>query len=170
MACATQQHATHVERSATDWQDSGIVGELLSSVNRATGAGLHSLAIAQPGLPGYVCANAAGARVALDVDALVCNETAEGGPLQRVLHAVALAARVARQLSRKDAETYEGGPYAEVAAVLVMDDPALTFEQAVFELASVAFGPYRQITSAYLLLSYDSSTMSYPAVPIRLKR
>lgn len=170
MPCLTKQQATYVERSATDWKHVCVAGELLASLNRATGVGLHSLAIAQPGPPGYVCANAAGARVALDVDAVVCKEAAEDDSLERVLHAGALAAHLARLLAEKDGNAYQGGPYSEVVAVLVIDEPTLRLEQAVFELASVAFGPYRQLTSVYLLLPYDSSTMSRPAVPVQLRR
>ena len=173
MPSVTTPDVIRVKPSAADWQNSGIAHELLASLNRATGVGLHSLAIAQSRPPHFVCANAAGTLVALNVDAVACNQaapTTHGDPLTRVLHAGALAANIAGLLAEKDREPYESGPYSEVVAVLVIGEPTLTFEQAVFELTSITFGPYRQLTSAYVLLPYDSSTMSCPAVPIQLRR
>lgn len=174
MACITAENATRVPPPVTDQQDCTVARELLSSIDRATGVGLHSLEAAQPGQSVYVCANAAGARVALDVDSLIRDETppvtAQDTPLTRVLHGGVLAAHVNRLLAQKDGKNYPGGPYAEVVSVLVCDDPGLTYEQANFELASVAFGPHQQIASAYLFLPYDPLTMSHPVVPVRLRR
>lgn len=169
MPCVARPQTARVATCAID-RDLSAASEILASINRAAGVGLHSLATAQAFPPAYVCANAAGVPVALDVAGFTRAEAAHDDPMIRVLHAGALAAHLARILAAQDTKAFQGGPYAEVVTVLVIDEPALTLRQAVFELASVAFGPFRQITSAYLVLPYDSSTMSCPAVPIRFSR
>ena len=70
----------------------------------------------------------------------------------------------------KDRKVFHGGPYAEVIACLFTDEPALSVKFAAQELTGKVFGPVAQLTSAYLLFSYQPATKSYPALRLELAR
>jgi hypothetical protein len=110
--------------------------------------------------------------VAVEVAEVVCEEaarrTAQGEQVMRVWRSGELKTHVADLLTVKDGKSFHGGPYAEIVISLFTDEPMITLEQAKSELADTSFGPYKQLTSAFLVLSYDPSTKSYPVVPLRV--
>ena len=57
-------------------------------------------------------------------------------------------------LARKDRKTFNGGPYADIAVVIHTDEPTLTPDEARDALKHAAFGPFKQVTRAFLLFSY----------------
>jgi hypothetical protein len=48
------------------------------------------------------------------------------------------------------------------------DEPMLTLDAAIAELVHADFGAFCQLTRAFLLLSYNPGTKSYPVVPLRV--
>jgi hypothetical protein len=42
----------------------------------------------------------------------------------------------------------------------------LTFEAARAELSKAKFGPFKQITGAFLLFSYQADTRTYPVIKL----
>jgi hypothetical protein len=109
--------------------------------------------------------------VAIEVSEVVCERaaqlTAQGNEVYRVWKDGELATHVARLLSAKDGKAFNGGPYAEIIACLFTDEPALSSEYALSQLNDVQFGGLRQLTSGFLLFSYDPGTKSYPVCPLR---
>ncbi len=87
---------------------------------------------------------------------MVCEDaarrTAQGEQVMCTWRPGELKAHVSNLLMVKDGKTFQGGPYAEIVASLFTDEPTLTLEQAKSELAGTSFGPYKQLTSAFLLL------------------
>ena len=49
------------------------------------------------------------------------------------------------------------------------DEPALTFSQGISDWRQL-FGPFAQLTHAYLLFSYDPGTKSYPVVRVAMEQ
>ena len=64
-------------------------------------------------------------------------------------------AQVRSLLGAKDEKKYIGGPFAEYIAVIHTDEPMLIRADVEKWLAGASFGPYRQLTSAYFLYSYE---------------
>ena len=130
--------------------------------------------IQKPDPPDCVCVNAAGESVAVEVAEVVSEEaarlTAQGNSVARVWRPGELIAYVDQLLADKDRKTYHGGPYAGIAVALFTDEPMLTLQEATSELNSASFGPYSQITSAYLLLSYDPYAKSCPVIALAVRR
>jgi hypothetical protein len=79
-----------------------------------------------------------------------------------------LTAHVTSRLADKDSKHFNGGPFAGTVVCLFTDEPMLTVQQARDELNLAAFGPFKQLTAAYLLMSYDPSTKTYPVVSLRM--
>jgi hypothetical protein len=148
----------------------GVVEELLESLNR-TGANLSAPRLHTPDPPDCICLDAAGDVVAIEITEVVCEAaarlTAQGHDVTRIWKPGELREHVTSRLADKDSKHFNGGPFAKTVVCLFTDEPALTLPQAQEEL-SVPFGPFKQITAAYLLMSYDPSTKTYPVVPLRV--
>ena len=142
------------------------------ALNRTTGLGLCSPREHSPDPPDCVCLDAAGKSVAIEVAEVVCETAArlnaQSQAVYRSWQPGELVNHVARVLREKDEKTFHGGPYQAIIACLFTDEPALTFAQASRELNGQAFGPFRQLTAAYLLFSYDPGTQTYPVVELRI--
>ena len=169
-----RQYAPFFEWFDKGRKELGVVEELLASINRATPAGLHSPKIHKPDPPDCVCLDSEGRLVAMEVTEVVCSEaarlTARGESVMRVWRPGELTQHVERLLSTKDQKTYHGGPYEQIAVALFTDEPMLTFEDAIGELEGRLFGPFRQLTAAFLLMSYVPSSKSYPVIPLRVQQ
>jgi hypothetical protein len=81
-----------------------------------------------------------------------------------------LTVHIGHRLNEKDKKTYHGGPYAETVACLFTDEPMLTLPQATSELSVQRFGPFKQITSGFLVFSYDPNTKSYPIIELTFQQ
>ena len=162
-----------------EWHDRGrkelgVVEELIVALNNSAGLVLHEPREFMPDPPDCVCLNASGESVAIEVAEVVCEDAArlnaQGSSVYRYWHPGDLATHISRTLAGKDAKTFHGGPYSSIIACLFTDEPALTVEQAKSELSALEFGPYAQITKAYLLFSYSPATQSYPVIPLRIRQ
>lgn len=162
-----------------EWPDKarkelGIVEELVIALNREQSAGLGSPASFSPDPPDCVCFDSTGKAIAFEVAEVVCEEAArlcaQGQDVFRNWRPGELTAHVARLLDQKDAKTFHGGPYASVVACLFTDEPLLTIDRLEVELAGASFGPYKQLDRAYLLVSYDPSSQTYPFVELVIRQ
>jgi hypothetical protein len=149
----------------------GVVEELVESLNRS-GAGLSSPRLHRPDPPDCVCLDGAGRAIALEVTEVVCETaarlTAQGHDVMRAWRPGELAEHIAARLTDKDSKRYNGGPFAETLICLFTDEPMLTPSQVQAELRSSTFGPFTQVTGAYLVMSYDPHTKTYPVVPLKV--
>ena len=161
-----------------EWRDKGqkelgVVEELVVALNRSAKLGLHAPREFSPDPPDCVCLNSAGQLVAIEVAEVVCEEAArlnaKGSQVYRHWKAGELAIHVAGVLAGKDQKTFHGGPYQSIIACLFTDEPALSLAQAESELASQVFGPFSQLSAAYLLFSYQPATQSYPIVELHVQ-
>jgi len=159
-----------------EWHDRGqkelgVVEELVIALNRSTKLALREAREFSPDPPDCVCLDAAGESVAIEVAEVVCEKAArlyaQGSHVDRHWSPGELATHVSRELTDKDSKVFHGGPYRSIVACLFTDEPALTVEQAERELADSTFGPFSQLTEAYLLFSYRPATQSYPVIELR---
>lgn len=160
-----------------EWPDKpqkevGVAENLVAYVNRERGLGWHSLQPQLPDPPDCVCSNATGARIAIEVAEVVCSEaasrTARGENVMRRWEPGDAAAHIRELLLKKDGKKYLGGPYEEVVACLFTDEFDLDFEELREELKNERFGPMKQLSSAYLVLSYSAHAQAYPVLPLDL--
>jgi len=154
----------------------GVVEELIAALNSGTKLGLHSPREFVPDPPDCVCLDASGQAVAIEVAEVVCQEAAHKNAKGLGLHVYRewkpgdITEYVARKLSEKDQKTFHGGPYRSIIACLFTDEPVLSFSQAETELKGNLFGPFSQLTAAYLLLSYQPSTKTYPVLELGIHK
>lgn len=169
-----KRHASFFEWHEKGPKELGVVEALIDALNQSTTLGLHAAQEFTPDPPDCVCLNAFGEAVAIEVAEVVCETatrlTAQGHSVYRQWRPGELAEHVAKELTDKDHKRFNGGPYAEVIACLFTDEPALSIEHAMLELQSRTFGPVSQLTSAYLLFSYNPSTKAYPVIKLALAR
>jgi hypothetical protein len=161
-----------------EWYDKGTkelgVAETLVGALAAAGeAGLHSAIEFTPDPPDCVCRDANGNLIAIEVAEVVCEHAARlvahGRDVYRSWRPGELEARVARELSDKDSKVFHGGPYRQTICCLFTDEPALSPEEAANELAAATFGPFKQLTSAYLVFSYSPGDKTCPFIRLALR-
>lgn len=152
----------------------GVVEELIEELSRQGTRTLKAPASHEPDPPDCVCTNEVGERVAIEVTEVVSPEAIQanehGEDVYRDWKAGELRSHVARQLAGKDSKSFHGGPYSEVLICLFTDEPMLTEGFVRRELEGHPFGPFRQVTGAYLLLSYDAGTKTCPVQILNIHR
>lgn len=167
-----RKYASFFEWPDKDRKELGVVEELLCSLNAVSRLGLCNPRTNRPDPPDCVCENGKGNLVAVEVVEFVCKEAARrnanGENVMRVWSPSEISAKASSLLAGKDAKKYLGGPYSGIVVCLFTDEPMLTLNEAKKELGSVKFGPFSQITSAFLVFSYDPHTKSYPTVPLEI--
>jgi hypothetical protein len=148
----------------------GVVEELVKSLKLAGFADLRKPRLNRPDPPDCVCENQLGDRVAVEVAEVVCERaarlTAQGEDVFRRWRDGELRVHIDRLLGEKDRKRYLGGPYSETILCLFTDEPMPTLDQAKSDLSDAKFGPFHQLTSGFLLLSYNPGTKSYPTLQL----
>jgi hypothetical protein len=151
----------------------GVVEQLIESLNATSSVRLRSPHLHRPDPPDCVCVNMSGEPVAIEVVEAVCAQaahlTARGESVFRVWREGELRTHIGHLLAEKDQKIYHGGPYSEVVACIFTDEPLLTGDHVRSELSDASFGPFRQLSSGFLLLSYDPGTKSYPVFPLKFR-
>jgi hypothetical protein len=152
-----RKYASFYEWPDKQIKELGIVQELLQSL-AAQGFDLRDPQVHQPDPPDCVCTDGVGNRVALELVELVSQEAIEGNAKGENVYCWwepgDIRAEVAKLLNRKDAKKFNGGPYSDIAVVIHTDEPALTADEAREALTACTFGPFTQVTRAFLLFSY----------------
>ena len=144
----------------------GVVEVLIRALHQRAERSLHSPRVQHPDPPDCVCLNEDNRLIAVEVTEVVSAEAArrvaQGEPVLRNWQRDELEPDLRDRLADKDSKIYQGGPYSEVIACLFTDEPLLTPELVESELVGKSFGPFRQLTSAYLVLSYVPTLRTYP--------
>ena len=168
-----RQYASFFEWPDRQIKELGVVKELLTTLNSTTNLGLHSPSVYEQDPPDCICKNVEGGNVAIEVTEVVCSDAArlnaQGQKVHRIWRAGELVSHIERLLCEKDKKYYHGGPYINILACLFTDEPMLTFDFVKSELTHANFGPFSQLTSAFLLFSYEPVSKSYPVIPLQFK-
>jgi hypothetical protein len=161
-----------------EWYDKGrkelgVVEELVEALKQCSARQLHSPSAYTPDPPDCLCKNSAGQVIAIEVAEVVCQDAvrlnAQGHNVFRQWKPGELTAHIAHVLDKKDGKSFHGGPYQEIIVCLFTDEPMLTVPQARAELAGQCFGPFKLLTSAYLLFSYDPTSQTYPFIKLAFR-
>ena len=75
--------------------------------------------------------------------------------------------RIRTILAEKDSKSFKGGPFGETIVLIHTDERLLIRSQCDAWLSDQAFGPFRQLTSAFLLYPYEPG-VGYPFQAISL--
>ena len=146
--------------------------ELFQALNSELGYSLDRLALHEPDPPDLAC-YLGKERVALEVTELVCatavkaNET--GKQVYREWRPGEATEALRALLHRKDSIKLQGGSFSALWVCVFTDEFMLTAEHLAKELATVTFGPFQQISKAFVLFSYQPSQPTYPVVQLQLK-
>lgn len=148
----------------------GAVKDLLESMQRAGEHRYHDATVSPEDPPDCVAHASNGEPVAFEVSELVSqtavelNERARPAPGERpdivdmVMHRWEesdFLERVTGILATKDTKSFKGGPFREIAVLIHTDEPLLMRHQCEAWLAGHTFGPFNQITHAYMLFPYE---------------
>jgi hypothetical protein len=159
------------------WGDKGSVEhrvavELCLALERAN---LETLAnptssIADP--PDVVCLDPCGRSVAVEIVEAVSQEAAhanaKGREVYRDWRPGEFAKHVEALVLGEDAKSLHGGPYSRYIVCVFTDEPAVDVPFATSQLALVRLAQLRQISAAYLLMSYDPHSGGYPVLKVPL--
>jgi hypothetical protein len=122
--------------------------------------------------PDIVCSGSHGERIALEISELVCEESvrlnAQGQDVIRSWEPTEVRQAVSERLASKDEKTYFGGPYDQIMVCLHTDETFLTHDWVQNALRGISFGPYRQLSRAFLLFSYCPGQQGYPVIELQL--
>lgn len=169
-----REYAGFFEWKKRDLKELGVVEELLRALNKGTEFALHSPRIQRPDPPDCACLDRHGRCIGIEVVEAVCDEAARrnaaGESVTRVWRPGEFSWHVRELLEAKDKKTYLGGPYHEIWVCVFTDEPMLSVEQARNEVEHEVFGPLSQISRAFLLMSYDSASRSYPVYHLNLRQ
>jgi hypothetical protein len=163
-----RRYASFFEFPNKELKELGIVQQLLTSL-ATHGRQLNDPSPYHPDPPDCICSDARGNRVALELVELVSEEAvrrnAKGEEVYRWWEPSEIRAAIGDLLSRKDVKSFNGGPYADIAVVIFTDEPVLTADEARKALKGVEFGPFRQLTLAFLMFSYMPGK-GYEVIPL----
>lgn len=167
-------YASFFEQPDKADKELGVAEALIASLNRVASLGLHSPGVQNPDPPDCFCLGPSAEKVGIEVAEVVCGHAAhlnaQGNYAMRDWKVGELVEAISHRLKEKDKKTYHGGPYARLIVCLFTDEPMLSLAQAKAELGSQRFGPFAQLSGAYLLFSYDPSTKTYPLLNLELQR
>ena len=179
----TRVYASLHEGGTKRQKELGVLNDLLEGMEREGCATYSQPAVSPLDPPDCIAKNSLGNVVAFEItefvsqDAVQINERArpERGKrptIDRMVMATwseeSVIAHVRSLLDAKDKKKYLGGPFAEHIAVIHTDEPLLIRADVEKWLAGKSFGPYRQLTSAYFLYSYEPGK-GYPFQSLRFR-
>ena len=162
-----------------EWRDReikelGVCIELLESLNASLSLGLTDAHIHRPDPPDCACRDRAGRLIGVEVVEAVCTEavrrSAKGEGVVRVWRAGEFGGLIQDLLESKDRKTYLGGPFDEIWVCVFTDEPMLTIEQVKADASNLTFPKLKQIARAFVLMSYDPISKSYPFTELAFRR
>jgi hypothetical protein len=175
-----RKYASFFEWPDRATKELGLVKRLVESLESAGRCDFHS---PRPGpgpnvAPDCVALNGDGHPVALEVSELVSEEAIRAN--QRAGSAVGgvykhwdpaeLLGGISALLRVKDSKTYHGGPFWDISVLIHTDEITIRSATYVPLLTEHAFGPFRRISDAYLLFSYDGDVGGYPHVKLVIRQ
>ena len=163
-------YADFFEYPDQDRKELGILEELIRSLDDAGGPSFTQPANHKPDPPDCVARNAAGRLVAFEITEIVSQAAVEldahGDDVLALWEPGDLARKIEDRLATKDFKEFHGGPFDDIIVVLHTDEFYLSVEAAESELTGTSFGPFTQVTDAYLIFSYSPRSQGYPIVRI----
>lgn len=168
-----KRYATFFDYSDREQAELGVAEELVRSLELSGLRRLRNLTSYRPDPPDCICVNEGEGSVAIEVSEVVCavaaRLNAQGSNVYRDWQPGEFRDRVASLLTTKDKKKFHGGPYAEIVVCLFTDEPAMTSDRIAMELKGATFGPFCQLTAAYLVVSYDPATKGYPVYVLSIE-
>lgn len=148
--------------------ESGICRIFAEAALAESGFPLTGIVSREADPPDCEALDADGRRIAIELTELVdgaANALAkQGGGVQVIAcwDRAKFEREVRARLARKDSVKLLGGPYAEYWVIVHCDEPLVSVASVEDWLSELGFGPFNQISRAYLLLSYDPTRGGYP--------
>ena len=168
LLAARRKYASFFETFDKERKELGVGEELLKELNSSFSLQLSNLKTCSPDPPDLTCTNESGELIAIEITEVVdedaVRENQNGNEVFRVWRPGELQQKINSSLSRKDKICLNGGPYKKLFVCLFTDEMMLTHDVVSKELAGISFGPFTQITDAFLLFSYQPTTQSYPVM------
>lgn len=166
-----RQYGSFFEWPDKSVKELGVVQQFIESVSARGWWMLSDPRPHTPDPPDCVALDAMGNAVALEVVELVSRKaielTARGERVTCWWSAAGIREAVENLLRSKDCKRYSGGPYADIALVIHTDEPVLMPDDVRDALRGVSFGPFENLTKAYILFSYIP-TKGYEVVEVSL--
>ena len=152
-----RKYASFFEWPNKQVKELGIVQDFVEELSRH-GLVWRDARVYQPDPPDCVCFDENGNIIALEVVELVSREAIErnqrGEDVLCIWTPQDIKSGIDSILSGKDRKTFNGGPYAEIAVVIHTDEPLMILEEVKDALAGFTFGPFDNVTKAFLTFSY----------------
>lgn len=169
-------YASIQEGETKQQKEINVVHDLLKSMERSGQPEFFNPQISTLDPPDCIVRTADDQLVAIEVTELVDQTAVEinqrsdpqaiarfepGAMVLRVWSQPDFLARIAELLRKKDTKIFHGGPFGRVAVVIHTDEPALQHSECESWLSGHCFGPFRQLTEAYILYNYEPD-FGYP--------
>ena len=148
--------------------EAGVARTFAEAARSVPGFPLTNVQSARRDPPDCTAQDARGHLVAIEVTELVdgeANALAKRDRSRVVLaawDAAKLAARLRQLLNAKDKVALLGGPYFEYIVLIHSDEDMLDAGTVEQYLEGATFGPFKQVSRAFLLPSYDPARCGYP--------
>jgi len=146
--------------------------ELVRALNSEFGYSLEHLALHDPDPPDLTC-QIGKERIALEVTELVCSKAVEANEMDRQVYREWRPGETAEALGallhRKDSIKLQSDTFSSLWVCVFTDEFTLTAEHVAQELAAIKFGPFQQISKAFMLFSYQPGRSTYPVIPLQLR-
>lgn len=166
-----RRYAAHFEFSDKARKELGVVEQLFHWLDNEKKSNFVNLRSSEYDPPDCICNDQYGNLVGIEVVEVVSEEAvkrnAKGEDVMRIWEQGDISSHIASLLKKKDAKKYIGGPYQEIVVCLFTNELMLTYEDAYEELLEYSFAPLAQITSAYLVFSYDPAIGMYPVLKLK---
>ncbi len=153
----------------------GVVAELFSALNRDLGVSFSKLRSREPGQdpPDCEATDAAGALVGIEVTELVDESSIHEARKRNPYHWAEwspdrVVTAIQERILSKGRACPKGGSYSRYLLVIHTDEPVVSQEFVERSVAGHVFTDAGIITEAWLLLSYDPGSQSYPYVRLSL--
>jgi hypothetical protein len=177
-------HADFFSWHERDVAERGVAQALLENAGNEPGFPFSQLRSRMPNQdpPDCEALDCYGRRVAIEVTELVdpdsivrartdhSRRSRQVSPDALSWNRVLFVQRVGALLRSKDSKSLKGGPYEEYLVVIHTDEPELSHGVVLEWLSGHEFPAPAQIDRAYLLLSYDPASESYPVIRLRWSR
>jgi hypothetical protein len=158
-----QRYAGFWEDKSKLTKEGGILQSFLDAREKVGLPPYRSCAACRPDPPDFTAQTLNGAEVAIELTELVSEEAIglniAAGAARPAVYADwrpnELLSAIRDCVGKKDAKQWHGGPYAEKIIVIHTDEPVLSMQEHGPILASTSFPQPLQITTGFVLFSYD---------------
>jgi hypothetical protein len=171
------QHFEAKDRKSKMLKEKYVAGWFLASP-AGKALGWHTLQPFNDDPPDLVCLNKSSQTIALEVTEFVDEHAIRRAERTRHDSADALVDRnwddasirseIGEILIEKDNKTFHGGPYADICVLIFTDEHLLRADHISQCVQGIVFGPFQQISKAFVVLSYDPNVCGYPVVELRI--